>query len=258
MGMTFGVRTSPPSELLIQRRARLNALGKALAKAVDQSADLARRDIVLAMQSAGLGKLPNALRYTSDLKKGHVPDASAAGARFRVGATIYATHGSDRTAAALAAYAVGTTIIPRRGKWLAFATDEIPRLTGRKRMTPELYEANGYDRRIGPLVFINSKHPGEAFLIVHDVQVNAARGYGSARRLPQHGRAGPGRKAVGFIIAFILIRTTSRARRFDPGKAFERRVAEIPANTRAILRGRGRSGALTGPSLGSASYQFTQ
>jgi hypothetical protein len=258
MAYGFTVAKVDDGLFLKARKATIERLTAAMAKATDQSAALGRADIQSAMSSAGLGNLGRAIRYTSDLKKKRVPNVTSGGeAGFRVGATIFApSTGNERVNQALHAYTQGATIVPRRGKWLAIATDEIPRLAGRRRMTPELYDKLGYDRRIGPLEFIPSKHPNEALLIVRDVSVNGARGFGRARRLPRHGNPGEGRKAVDFIVAFILIRVTSRAGRFNPGAIFKARVEQIPAEIRRFMVGR-QSGSITSKSIASSSSSFS-
>jgi hypothetical protein len=138
MGYGFTVARVDDGLFVKARKATIERLTAAMAKATDQAAARGRTDIQSAMSSAGLGNLSRAIRYTSDLKKKRVPNVSSGGeANFRVGATIYApSTGNDRVNEALHAYTQGATIVPRRGKWLAIATDEIPRLAGRRRMTP--------------------------------------------------------------------------------------------------------------------------
>jgi len=234
----FTTRTTPPSQLLVQRKLTLKRLSSAVARGVDDTVRNTVTDTRAKMVGAGLGKLSRAVRYTSDVKKRRVPDIGDGRSRWRVGGAMFAPGRSERTQGALAAYSqANTTIVPRRGRWLAFATDEIPQRVGRYKMTPALYEAGGFDRKIGELEFIQSKKPNEAFLIARDVQVNAQRGFGQARRLPRHGKARQGKKAVGFIVAFILIRVTRRSQRFNPKAIMRNQVAQLPRRIRSNLRG---------------------
>jgi hypothetical protein len=242
----------------VSRKRTLAQFGAAVARAVDTTIVNAHRDVTGAMAAARLGKLAKAVKSTSDLRKRRVPDIGEGVDGWRVGGVIYAARGSDRTTGALEAYLqqAVTTIIPKHGRWLAIATDEIPTRAGRRRMTPELYLSSGLDRRIGRLHFLPSKSkPGEAFLVVKNVQVDAARGFGRGIRLPKHGRARPGRTAVDFIIAFILIRRTMRIRRVDPLAILRRRANDLPAEIRKNLRGSDR-GAIRGPIIASSSGSF--
>jgi len=258
----FGV--SPPSSesFLLARKRTLKQLTAAAARAVDTTVVNTQKDISAAMSAAHLGKLANVIRSTSDYRKKRVPNAWTdlyGASRWRAGGVIYAKHGSDRTAAALEAYTQGvTTIVPKRGRWLAIATDEIPKRVGRKRMTPQLYIAGGFERKIGKLHFLPSKqHAGEAFLIAHNVQVDAARGFGRSLKVPRSGNIRPGRRRVDFIVAFILIKVTTRTRRFDPRAIMARRVAELPTEIRKLLRGRADRG-VSNSVIASSGDSFSQ
>jgi hypothetical protein len=256
--MRFGVASPSSASFLVARKRTLEQLAAAVARAVDTTVANTRFDVSGAMSAAGLGKLANVIRSTSDFRKKRVPPIGDGSGGWRAGGVIFATHGSDRTAGALEAYTQGvTTIIPKRGRWLALATDEIPKRVGRKRMTPELYLAGGFEKRIGKLHFVPSKkHAGEAFLIARHVQVDAARGFGRSLRIPRTGNIRNGRKAVDFIVCFILIKVTTRSRRFDPRAIMARRVAELPTEIRKLLRGsagRGVSNSIVASSGGSFS-----
>lgn len=257
--MKFNVVAPSSASFLIARKRTMAQLAAAVAKAVDTTVVGTQRDVSAAMSAAGLGKLANVIRSTSDHRKRRVPNIGDGGSGWRAGGVIYATKGSDRTAAALEAYTQGiTTIIPQRGRWLAIATDEIPKRVGRKRMTPALYVTGGFDKKIGKLHFIASKkHAGEAFLIARSVQVDAARGFGRSLRIPRTGNIRPGRKAVDFVVCFILIKVTTRVRRFDPKAIMAKRVAELPTEIRKQLRGN-RSGAVGGPTVASSGGSFSQ
>ncbi len=257
--MQFEVRPPSSASYASAKRITLTRLSRAVGKATDDTAREARNDMKTAMLNTGLGKLSRAIRYTSDKAKGRIPDINSNTNRWRAGATVFATNGSDRTEGALQSYTNSTTtIVPRRGRWLAIATDEIPKRVGRYRMTPELYVSSGLDRRIGELEFIPSKRPNEALLIARNVSVNGARGFGQARRIPRHGRTPGGRKRVDFVVAFILIRITRRAERFNPGAIFKGQFLKLPDRIKSNLIGSGQSGAVGGPIIASSGGSFTQ
>lgn len=187
---------------------------EAAARATDKAALGARDELRAAMRAQRLGNLANAIGSTSDLKKRRVGIGVRGG--FNVAGFVTASIRSERTAGALQAYVDNdqTNIAPVRGRWLWIATQEIPQRAGRRRMTPQLYIEKGFDKRIGPLVFVKAKRPGEAFLVVPDTTVQIARP-GKPKRLPKSGRPSKGRGRVG-LIAFIGIRRTRRSRRVAP------------------------------------------
>lgn len=207
------------------RRNMLERLQKAALKASDRAAIGAQEDIRRAMRSQRLGGLANAVKQTSDLKKGRIKALPGGG--FSASGVVYAHVRSERTKGAFNAYIDGATILPKRGRWLAIATNEIPRLAGRYRMTPARYVEAGFDKRIGPLRFVQTKRPNVAYLIADNVTTNVLK-TGSARRLPKSGRARAGRSHVG-IVAFVLIRQTKRTARFSPEKLARRWQQKIPS-----------------------------
>lgn len=230
--MKFALRTTPAASYRSFRRSLLRDLGKAAAYGADQTAKRGREAIQGAMGASKLGKLARAVRYSSDLKKRRVPGADSNGnptMPWRAGGIIFLTggSGSDRGQGAFKAYSEGTVITPRAGgRWLAYATKAIPKRVGRYKMTPARYVAGGFEQKIGPLVFIPGKSAGEALLIVPSVTMPMV-GSGTARQRSRTGRVPRGRVGHDFIVAFVLIRTTSRAKRFDP-------IAETAAEWRLI------------------------
>lgn len=170
------------------------------------------------IRSVGLGKLANAIGSTSSLRKRRTSSNNAWGAIYARGRP------GGRGEQALLAYSEGARISPRGGrKWLAFATKAIPTRVGRLKMTPELYQSSGLTSSIGRLVFIQ-RSAKEALLIVRKVQVSRRTGRAKAGG----GRKGRGADAKGFIVAFILIRFTSRAQRFNQGAIVRRSGTRIP------------------------------
>lgn len=207
-------------------------LTRAAQRATDRAAIGARDAIRSTMRGQRLGNLANAVKQTSDLKKGRIAYKDGG---WSASGVVYAHIKSPRTAGALQAYSEGATILPRKGRWLAIATSEIPSRVGRKRMTPELYRKGGYETKIGPLVFIPTAKPSVAMLVVKNVSTNLNR-RGSARRLPKSGRVRAGRENVS-VVAFILIRATRRAKRFDTRAIAEKWQGRLPQLMQAEMLG---------------------
>ncbi len=245
-GGGFQMFVRPPSSDSIAaiRKITLRQFCAATAAAARDTAKAAKERIRQQMRARKLGRAAGIVASTSDLEKKRVPAVPESGRGWRAGAVVYGrTGGSERAEGLLRAYSSGTvTILPRRGRWLAIATPElakrVPGLkgkgrTGSYRMTPALYRARGLERRIGKLQLVPGKSPGEALLIVRNVQVNAARGFGGARRIAKTGKIYAGKAKRDFIVAFVLIRVTRRAQRFDPKAIFRAEFKEMP---RRILR----------------------
>lgn len=178
------------------------------------------------MQSASLGRLGNALGNSSDGEKGRGVKHYAGGG-FSASGWVYIRSGSERARGALQAYTEGADIRPVRSRWLWIATDQIPRITQRKRMTPELYKQNGFDRKIGPLHFVRSIN-GYPLLVVKNATVSAAGKARSARAKLKSGKAPKGQRDKEFIVAFVGIPRTSRAARIDVPAIMRSVANELP------------------------------
>lgn len=189
------------------------ALQAAALAATDKARSVALSRMRSEMRSAGLGRLGNAISSQSDLtKRGSVFPLPGGG--WRASGLIFLRTRSERTLGALESYTLGADIRPVRGRYLWLATDQIPKFVGRKRMTPELYNQGGFDRRIGPLVKVKSVN-GRPLLIVRNVGVGALGQPRSARSLLKTGRARRGQLAKQFLVAFVGIPRTSREARVD-------------------------------------------
>lgn len=180
--------------------------------ATDKAAEAGKQLIRQQMASAGLGRLGYGLGSTSDLQRTGQVFRQAGG--FSASGVIYVRGRSPRTRGAIEAYTQGAQILPKRGRWLWYATDQIPRVTGRVRMTPELYKERGFEEKIGPLVRVNGKG-GTPLLIVRKVGVSAAGKKRSARAFNSKGQPRRGQVAAQFIVAFIGIPRTSRRARVN-------------------------------------------
>lgn len=206
----FAEQRAEAAALIATDRARRSALGRL------------RSD----MQAAGLGRLGNGLSSTSDLAEGRGVHRYGNGG-FSASGTVFIRSRSERTRGAIEAYTEGAEIRPRRGRWLWIATDQIPRVTGRFRMTPELWIRNGFDRKIGPLVRVTANN-GMPLLIVRNVGVAASGKSRSARSLLRSGRPRKGQVATDIIVAFIGIPHTSRQARIDVAEIMRSAAAELP------------------------------
>ena len=194
--------------------------------ATDRAARDALSTLRAQMAGAGLGRLGNAITSTSDLRRsGRVHRRGAEG--FSASAIIHLRTANERTVGTIISYTEGAEISPR-GPWLWIATPDLQkRVKGNYRMTPARYRAGGFEGRIGPLIQIPGRHPGEALLIVRDVTVRAA-GRANPRRLPNSGRVRAGRVLQQQFVAFVGIRRTSRRARVNPNAIFDWARSTLP------------------------------
>lgn len=187
------------------------------------------------MTSARLGRLGNAVDNTSDMQKRGSPKRYPNGG-FAASGVLFVRSQSERTKGALESYTQGAEIRPKSGRYLWFATDEIPRLTNKVRMTPELYRKNGFEQKIGPLVQIRGID-GTPLLVARNVGVNAAGKPRSARSLTKAGRPRKGQRLKEFVVAFIGIPRTSRAARVNVREILTRVQADLPRLFNEAIRG---------------------
>lgn len=193
---------------------------------VDKSTKLALGLTQQAITGAGLGRLSRAVGATSSVKKGRTQSEFAYGAIYARGKT------ESRGNQALLAYSEGASITPGRGKrWLAFATGAIPSRVGRKKMTPELYNRSALVQTIGKLQFVQGKKAGEAYLVAKKVTVSRRTGRAKANT----GRVPRGADAKKGVVAFILIKYTKRAQRFDQDKIMQRANRATPIFAQEFL-----------------------
>lgn len=189
--------------------------------ATDRASKAAQKAIQTKIRAVGLGKLGGAVGQTSALRK-------------RIGSgdnpygVIFARGGDESSGGgALEAYSRGALITAQRGKWLAFPTRAIPRFInagGRRfRTTPELYKASGLVTSIGRLVFkpISSSR---AVLVIQKVTLSPKTGRAKA----DTGRRTRTRIREKEVIAFILIRVTRRAQRFDKDAIVQGPASKMP------------------------------
>lgn len=208
----------------------------------DRAARKALTAIRADMAGAGLGRLGFGLGASSDKSLGK--GVYREGDTVRASGNIHIRSRSERTVGAIISYTEGSNILPVKGRWLWFPTDDAYRLArlpipstgkGRKtigvRMTPALYNRTGLDRKIGPLIRLRSVN-GNPILAVKNVGVSqVAGGRRRARGLTKSGRPRKGDSLAELVVMFIGIPRTSRAARVNVrGRAFEaaqRAVAEL-------------------------------
>lgn len=196
-------------------------------KSTDRAAKTAKARIRTEMGSARLGTLGNAFAAKSDLDRGGIQVRYGGNGGFAASGIVYVRTKSERTLGAIQAYTEGADIRPVRSRWLWIATDNIPRVTGRYRMTPELWVKNGFDQKIGPLVVVRSVN-GYPLLVVKNVGLSAAGSRRSAKSLTKRGMPRKGQIEKQFVVAFIGIPFTSRAARVDVQNIIDEVRAELP------------------------------
>lgn len=208
------------------RRFAEQRMERAALIAVDQGRRVALGNVRSDMQGAGLGRLGNALGSNSDLSRGRGVHRNSRG--FSASGALFIRSGSDRSRGAIEAYTQGAEIQPVRSRWLWIPTDNIPRVSMRYRMTPALWNQNGLNQRIGPLVTIRSVN-GNPLLIVKNVGVDLTGRKRSAKSLTKAGYPRKGQVEKEFLVAFIGIPRTSRAARVNVKAIMEAISADLPA-----------------------------
>lgn len=206
---------------------------QAVHNAVDKATRLARTRIQDKVRAVGLGRLANAVRANSSKSKRQQGNRNAWGA-------IYASRGDQsRGGAALIAYTQGATIRGRNVEWLAIATRALPKRVGRFRMTPDRYKQAGSP--LGPLQFKRISR-NRAILVAKKVTVSPKTG----RARPDTGARTRSRVRQAEVVAFVLLRITKRAKRFDDKQIVRIAASQVPRfveeELNKILAGRPETG----------------
>lgn len=204
--------------LLAQRRMEAAAL-----IATDRASRIAQQEIRAQMRGAKLGRLGNAIGQTSDMQKGRL---HRTGNGWSASGVVYVRSKSERTLGAIEAYTRGADIRPVRGRWLWIPSDDIPRVSKRERLTPALWQRNGLDRKIGPLVTIRPRG-GNPIMVVRNVGVTPDKAR-SVKGLTKKGTARKGQVAREFVVAFIAIPRTARSARVDVTAIMRAVQADLP------------------------------
>lgn len=220
-------------------RGAIQQMEQAAVRAVARGGRAATRELRQAGAAAGLGTLMQAVKDTADTAV-HRRGADA----FSVSSTLAIRTASDRTRGAIEAYTEGAEILPRRGRWLWFPTDEAQRVVGsgksRRRLTPEVYREMG--EPMGPLVRIRSVN-GRPLLAVQNVGKSevGARG-GRVRSLTKRGAPRRGDRLKTLSVLFVGIPRTSRAARLAARAILQGVQRELPQLFREEMAKGGRRG----------------
>ncbi|MBX9814081.1 MAG: hypothetical protein K2X76_05205 [Sphingomonas sp.] len=209
------------------RLARRRAIEKAALNATDRAAREGVVALRAKMRGVRLGNLANAVGQTSAKQK-RVPAS-----RGNAWGAWYARGGDDSLGGgALEAYSRGARIVPQSGHyWLWIPTPHIQRRIkigrGRYRITPARWIGSSLEQSVGKLVF-RQLSAWRALLVVQDVTLSPKTGI-AKKKGPRATRT---RVPVKEIVAFVGIRVTTRAQRFDKdqlAQAWARRVPEFMA-----------------------------
>lgn len=257
------------------QRGLFQAARAAAFQTADEFGKASQKSIRSAMVSTGLGRMQGAVRYASAVTKrrGDQRALRKAGGNARLPAAAWNVRdrawtyvfnvGGNRSLGAFDAYSARsvTQIRPTGGKrWLAFPVGPFPKRVGSNKMTPALWNSSGLARSIGPLVFIKGISANVAYLAVKDVSVRGKTG-GGARALGKRGGVGAGRVKRKLVIAFILIRGTTRAQRFDPVQLMQFQMGPALIRYGNLISGMTRSNPVPSQPLfsssGSATAAFT-
>ena len=208
----------PPKGAIARQGVKVAAAQrKAIHNAVDRASKIGQRMVQQKMKAAGLGRLPNAVGHTSSRKKGRLDQRTAWG-------VIFARGGDEsRAGGALEAYSRGAGIKPRNTEWLWYETKAIPRRVGRRRITPALYNRSGVVTSIGPHQFRRIS-AGRAQLFIRNVSLSPKTGRAKAMGK----RKTRTRIPVKEIVAFVGIKWTRRAKRFDQNQIMEEANKLVP------------------------------
>ncbi len=239
--MKIDIPLPKPGALIRAGRQEFAKVARAQQIAVDKAAQGANAAVRQAIQGAGLGKLANASKFTSSLRKNRsFASSGAAGPVNQRNAygVIYADRGDEsRSGQALIQYSTGGSIRPKPGnQWLAFPSKAVKKIVGfgvnRSRLTPATWVSSGLERRLGKLHFraINSQR---AILFVTGVDTLKRNGLA----VPRGKRRSKARVQQKAVTIFELRRETFRSKRFDPGPIARYWSDQVPSLIAAEIKG---------------------
>lgn len=226
----FDTRGRAALEREFSRRLEKSAL-----QMTDRAAAKAKDRIRADMAAAGLGRLGFALGSGSDLKKSGQVHRKGNG--WSASGWVFVRSRSQRTQGAIESYTEGSTILPRRGRYLWFATDDIKRLArvplpnsggnsyGNVRLEPRLWDRT-YGRTLGPL-FPMKAADGTPLLAIRNATLSIAGKSRSVKPLSKTGKVPKGQVQQEVIIAFIGIPRTSRKARINVPEIMRKVLSEM-------------------------------
>lgn len=205
------------------------AVRRAAIIATDRASKEAQRAVQSRIRSVGLGRLAGAVGQTSTLKE---RTQSRPGRPYGV---LFARGGDESLAGgALESYSRGSVIRAQNGQWMAFATKAVPRfmMVGgqRRRTTPDLFRNSSLATSIGKLIF-KPIGQNKAVLVIRKVSLSPKTG--RAKALGPRGTRT--RVPVKEVVAFVLIRVTRRAQRFDKDAIILNYARRVPGYMIEIL-----------------------
>lgn len=222
--MKFQVRVPPVAKEMTRNAINYQkALRRAAIEATDQASREAQRALKDRIRAVGLGRLGGAVGQTSMKRERRGNDVD------RPYGVLFARGGDESLAGgALESYSKGSVIVAKQRRWLAFATKAVPKfvtVSGRRfRTTPELYKISRLQSSIGPLIF-KPISGNKAVLVVRKVTLSPKTGQAKARGP----RAPRSRVPANEVVAFVLIRVTRRAQRFDKDAIVLQYARRVPA-----------------------------
>ena len=98
----------------------------------------------------------------------------------------------------------------------------------RQRLSPAMWRANGFDKKIGPLIMLKSVN-GHPLLAIENVGVDLSGRKRSAKSLKKSGAPRKRQVRKELVIAFVGIPRTARAARINLTSILESARAEMPA-----------------------------
>ncbi len=236
--MALSFKVDFPSGALAEAEKALHRFAqRRMLDVTDRAATRAKNAIRQDMAAAGLGRLGFALGSTSDkAKSGRV---YREGDITRASGVIYIRSKSERTVGAIISYTEGANILPVKGRWLWYPTEQIQRLVGkqpnRTRLTPALWRSSGLEAKFGPLIRLKSVN-GNPVLAVRNVGLAPGSAGRPARIRPttKRGAARKGDVLRELVVVFIGIPRTSRQARVNPRRRAEEAMRQAAAELRGV------------------------
>lgn len=229
--MKFGVKAPVALRQIERTGAQYRKdLRAAAIIATDEMSKEGQRGVQAKIRAVGLGKLGGAVGHTSMKREGQ------SGASRNPYGVIFAKGGDESLGGgALESYSRGSRIHPKKGDgWLWIPQPSIPRFiraAGRRfRTTPQLYNASSLASTIGKLEFKPIGN-NRALLVIRKASVNIRTG---RARSPTKRKSSLSTNEKD-VIAFVGIKVTRRAKRFDQTKIMQAKAQKLPQAMRRAL-----------------------
>ena len=130
------------------------------------------------------------------------------------------------------AFDEGAVIRSKRGRFLAIPTENAPRGTDGRRISPRTFPAH----RFGPLRFV-PRQTGPSLLVVDGLRVSISRKRGQLRGFRRAtDRARARGEGLTTVVMFLLVPQVKLPKRLDVARAAERWSGQLPALIEQQLR----------------------